>query len=1063
MKRFSLVTCIIVWFFSNFYQLSAQVAINIDGSAPDNSAMLDVKSTTKGFLPPRVALTTVNNAAPINAPATGLLIYNTATAGIPPNNVMPGYYYWDGQGWLSVALPLGLNPGDLLYWSGNHWTIVPSGMPGQFLQLSQSYVPTWVGNTFAVLTTTSAGNITETGAEVGGNITDDGGDAVTQRGICFSINPAPDVSDTAITCGDGTGSFSYALSGLTGGTLYYVRAYATTAVGTAYGNEITFSTVSSPPPCPGIPTVVYEGKTYHTVLIGSQCWLRENLDIGTRIGGATEQADNGVVEKYCYNDLDENCAVYGGLYQWNEMMQYISIQGMQGVCPSGWHIPTDAEWSVIALFLGGESTAGGPMKEIGDAHWTAPNQGATNSSGFTGLPAGERTGSASFINLANYTTFWSSSADASNWGLHRSLAYNTENLIRYSSAKNFGFSIRCLKDTCTSYSTVSVSIIASSNPVNSGTQVTFTATPVNGGTVPVYQWKVNGINAGANGPDYTYEPANNDIITCTLSSNAACVTGNPAASNAITMIVNSGTAPCPGIPTILYEGKTYNTLQIGNQCWLKENLNAGTMINGSSDQSNNSILEKYCYNNLESNCDLYGGLYQWAEAVQYYNGATNVTSWSPVPSREITGICPTGWHLPSDGDWNTMIATLGGLEAAGGKMKESGLLHWVSPNTGASNSSGFTALPSGYRFTLGTFHSSGHSARFWTGNEFSGSASWFEQLVYNDDNIVANVISKQYGHSVRCLKDTCISYSTVSVSISASANPVTIGTQVTFTAIAENGGPTPGFQWNVNGVNVASGSATYTFAPANDDVIVCVVTSQLPCTSGNPATSNAIVMQVAPAGAPCPGTATVSYGGQTYNTVQIGEQCWLRENLNIGSLIDSYTNQTDNGIVEKYCYDDLESNCAVYGGFYQWAELVQYLNGATNWSSWVPVPSGNIQGLCPNGWHIPSDGEWTQIANYLDGPDVAGGKMKETGEAHWMSPNTDATNSSGFTALGCGHSVPEGGFIVFNQFTNYWSSTEHSTISSWSRALGYIAGALWTDADYTKTKGFSVRCVKNNP
>jgi uncharacterized protein (TIGR02145 family) len=703
------------------------------------------------------------------------------------------------------------------------------------------------------------------------------------------------------------------------------------------------------------------------------------------------------------------------------------------------------------------------MKEIGLTHWTTPNYLATNSSGFTGIPSGERTSNLSFTNLANYTTIWSSSLDASAWGLYRSLAYNTDHLYRYSSPKNYGFSVRCLKDTCSSYSTVSVSINASANPVNSGTQVTFTATPVNGGQVPVFQWKVNGINAGANSPAYTYEPVNNDIITCLLSSNAACVTGNSAMSNTITMIVNSVTAPCTGIPTILYEGKTYNTLQIGNQCWLKENLNAGTMISGSSDQSDNSILEKYCYNNLESNCDMYGGLYQWAEAVQYYNGATNVTSWNPVPSREITGICPSGWHLPSDGDWNSLIATLGGVEAAGGKMKESGLLHWVSPNTGASNISGFTSLPGGYRFTSGTFHSSGYSARSWASNEFSGSASWFEQLVYNDDNIVANNISKLYGHSVRCLKDTCASYSTVSVSINTSANPVSAGTQVTFTATALNGGAIPGYQWNVNGSNVVSGSATYTYSPSNNDVIFCVVTSQLTCTSGNPATSNAITMQVSAAGSPCPGTTQISYGGQTYNTVQIGEQCWLRENLNIGTRIDNFLDQSNNGIAEKYCYDDLESNCAVYGGLYQWAELVQYLNGATNLTSWDPAPGGNVQGLCPNGWHIPSNGEWTQIANYLDGMDVAGGKMKETGEAHWLSPNTDATNSSGFTALGCGHRPPEGGFIVFNQYTNYWSSTEYSTIAAWSRALGYTAGALWTDADYYKTKGFSVRCVKNNP
>ena len=121
----------------------------------------------------------------------------------------------------------------------------------------------------------------------------------------------------------------------------------------------------------------------------------------------------------------------------------------------------------------------------------------------------------------------------------------------------------------------------------------------------------------------------------------------------------------------------------------------------------------------------------------------------------------------------------------------------------------------------------------------------------------------------------------------------------------------------------------------------------------SPATT---LLQVTQAG-PCT-TATVDYGGVTYHTLQMSTQCWLKENLNIGTKIDKTTDQTNNSVIEKYCYDNDEANCTTYGGLYQWAELVQYLNGATNTATWNPVPAGNVQGICPPGWHIPSEPEY---------------------------------------------------------------------------------------------------------
>ena len=111
-------------------------------------------------------------------------------------------------------------------------------------------------------------------------------------------------------------------------------------------------------PCPGITSVIYEGQTYNTVLIGDQCWLKENLNVGTMIQGDQGSSNNGIIEKYCYGDNEANCDTYGGLYAWREAMQYVTTAGVQGICPLGWHFPTDGEWTILQDFLGGETMQG---------------------------------------------------------------------------------------------------------------------------------------------------------------------------------------------------------------------------------------------------------------------------------------------------------------------------------------------------------------------------------------------------------------------------------------------------------------------------------------------------------------------------------------------------------------------------------------------------------------------------------------------------------------------------------------------------------------------------------
>jgi uncharacterized protein (TIGR02145 family) len=233
-----------------------------------------------------------------------------------------------------------------------------------------------------------------------------------------------------------------------------------------------------------------------------------------------------------------------------------------------------------------------------------------------------------------------------------------------------------------------------------------------------------------------------------------------------TLVPAPGSASNPGSfacgQSVTYAGESYPTVQIGTQCWFQKNLNVGTMILGANDQTNNSVLEKYCYNNDTANCAIYGGLYQWAEAVQYQNGASNTTSPSPAFSGNVKGICPTGWHVPSDGEWCTLTTFLDSTvdcsalswngNDGGGKMKS--ITGWRPPNTGANNESGFSGLPGGSRsYSYGVFYNIDENTSWWSSTENSTADAWYYQLYYSNGYADRYSFNKRNGHSVRCLRD----------------------------------------------------------------------------------------------------------------------------------------------------------------------------------------------------------------------------------------------------------------------------------------------------------------------
>jgi hypothetical protein len=237
-----------ILFLASLFLLTVSFAqvVGVGTSTPNSSAMLDVTATNKGFLPPRVNLLSITDVSTIANPANGLLVYNQATAGTAPNNVVQGYYFFNGQKWVRISNQ-GNAAGDLQYWNGTQWVILPAGVTGQTLTICNG-VPTWgpcstTGAVIPSVTTNTITNVTATTANTGGNVTADGGATVTARGVCYSQNLNPTIADNVVSnAAGGTGNFSSFINELTPLTLYHIRAYATNSVGTAYGSDSTFTT-----------------------------------------------------------------------------------------------------------------------------------------------------------------------------------------------------------------------------------------------------------------------------------------------------------------------------------------------------------------------------------------------------------------------------------------------------------------------------------------------------------------------------------------------------------------------------------------------------------------------------------------------------------------------------------------------------------------------------------------------------------------------------------------------------------------------------------------------------
>lgn len=210
-------------------------------------------------------------------------------------------------------------------------------------------------------------------------------------------------------------------------------------------------------PCPGLSSFTYGGQEYHTIQILGQCWMKENLNIGTLIPGSQSQSHNAIIEKYCHSDSPDSCAIYGGLYQWEEMMKYL-VTGYQGICPEGWHVPIDEDWKVLEGAVDSHIAIGSPVWDAinyrgvdagaelkSEQHWL---EGGTGSDGygFTGLPGGYMVQGGAFGATGYDGIWWSSPVPGTSRAWVSSLSAVSEQSGRNNYDKSNAFSVRCLKD-----------------------------------------------------------------------------------------------------------------------------------------------------------------------------------------------------------------------------------------------------------------------------------------------------------------------------------------------------------------------------------------------------------------------------------------------------------------------------------------------------------------------------------------------------------------------------------------------------------------------------------------
>jgi uncharacterized protein (TIGR02145 family) len=486
--------------------------------------------------------------------------------------------------------------------------------------------------------TSQVSAITLTTATCGGNITLNGGAEIIARGVCWSTNQYPSISDNKTTDGAGTGLFSSELNDLTPNTIYYVRAYATNKVGTSYGTEVRFT--SNAPTLPTITTVPATDISYKEARLG-----------------VSVTSDGGASISEC------------------------------GICYSTNENPTVANNKVSLSSGVGTSTSEISSFQANTKYYVRAY--AINS---VGTVYGEQI---SFITLAPV---------APSIGHFFIQNITLTKAIADISVNNDGGSDIIERGVC--YSSMMI------NPTTSNAKV------VSAGTTGEFTCNISGL---AHNTTYHARAFATNAIGTTYSFDIQFRTSATTINDV--------------------DGNAYDVIEVGNQAWLKQNLKTTKYRNNESIGTTtlditNDATPKYQWpaTGFESNAFTFGRLYTW---------------YAITDSR---GICPDGWHVANTNEWTELTDFLGGESIAGGKLKS--FSNWSSPNTGASDEVGFSAVGSGIRNINGTYQGFDTNCVWWSVSpEASSTNAWAREIFNSSATISTLEKSKKMGYSVRCIKN----------------------------------------------------------------------------------------------------------------------------------------------------------------------------------------------------------------------------------------------------------------------------------------------------------------------
>jgi uncharacterized protein (TIGR02145 family) len=666
-----------------------------------------------------------------------------------------------------------------------------------------------------VVSTGTVTNITVSTATCGGQVIGTGGSNVTARGVCWSTSQNPTINNSHTSDGSDIGSFTSHIVGLSPNTTYYVRAYATNSVGTAYGEERYFATASSATSGPfycGIDSVTdYDGNVYHTVEIGQQCWMKENLRTTHYTDGIAIPIDtiHSSTVAYRYTPYGDSLLVltYGYLYNWTAVMHGEPTSSsnpseVQGICPTGWHVPSDAEWMELTDYMGTQPAYTSNCNDDYLAKALSDTEGwyitqnlsnrftpgfdptTNNTSGFSAQPAGAF--NYSYEPSGYFAYFWSATECNESNALFRLIQFDSEHMETFCHNKEYGKSVRCLLDgsgvdssnaVLPVVTTQTIDNIMSSTASCGGVMIASGGTPI---TAHGICWStspfptvndnitVDGNNLGNFTSHISGLSANTTYYVRAYATTSMGTTYGEERNFTTTASDVSGTSHCGNDSLVTdYDGNSYSIVEIGTQCWMKENLRTTHYADGTAILLGNpsigfsSPYREIPGENLNDEDNLayvptHGFLYNWLAVMHDANSSNDCPS-------GVQGICPTGWHVPSDTEWMELINYMATHPAYAASNDNTHLAKALSASWGwdrtsiadapghnptSNNATGFSALPTGISHCL-----FGELASFWSCTYNSDNTAYFININNYQAAVERTICYIADARSVRCLRD----------------------------------------------------------------------------------------------------------------------------------------------------------------------------------------------------------------------------------------------------------------------------------------------------------------------